>query len=261
MRRYVGIGVILVVALVTSLSLMHGRARAASGHGATSGREEPMSYTPPTGPEMEPAQIQELAVAIARSDGVTGALKVSIAHSTARAATNVLNGSSAQAQTATEGAWERAPSYAVVMEAPTGEYFSPNEPEPRRAAPIHQKFWAIVMEAQNGYISAEYGGPTPPALEELGPVISSTVAPLSSVAETAEPANGGIIVWLKPPHVGWPVKIIQVGGHRSMIRKYTSEGARFRIEGGDYIVEARRCGSRRVHLGRRNYVNVTLDCH
>jgi hypothetical protein len=263
MRRYVGIGVILVGVLVVSVLLDHGRAGAASSSDAVSSQVVPgFSYTAPAGPEMEPAQIQELAVALARQSGVNGALKLSFAHATAREGSDVLNGESAKTQTATvEGAWERVPSYVIVMEAPAGEYFSPNDPEPPGAAPIHQKYWAVVMDSQDGQVTAGYGGPTPPKIEELGPAITSTVAALPIVAEKSEPANGGIIVWLKPSHVGWPVSVTKVGSHRSMTRKYTTEGARFRLQDGEFIVGARKCRSRRVYLPRKQYVTVTLDCH
>jgi hypothetical protein len=264
LRRYVGIGVILAVVLVASVSLDHGRARATSSSEAASSQAVPgFTYTAPTGPEMEPAQIQELAVALARQSGVNGALKLSIAHATAREGNDVLNGESPKTQTATvEGAWESVPSYVVVMEAPAGEYFSPDDPEPPGAAPIHQKYWAVVMDSQDGQVTGGFGGPTPPKIEELGPVITSTVPALRIVAEKSEPANGGIIVWLKPSHVGWPVNVTRVGSHWSITRKYTTEGARFRfLHDGEFIVDARKCGSRRVHLPLKKYVNVTLDCH
>jgi hypothetical protein len=263
MRKYVGIGVILAVVLVASVSLGRGRARAASSSEVASSEAAPgFSYTAPTGPEMEPAQVEELAVSLARQSGVNGALKLSVAHATEREGNDVLNGDSPKTQTATvEGAWERVPSYVIVMEAPAGEYFSPNEPEPPGAAPIHQKYWAVVMDSQDGQVTGGYGGPTPPNIEELGPVMTSTVAALPIVAEKSEPSNGGIIVWLKPSHVGWPVSITKVGSHWSMTRKYTSEGARFRLEDGKFIVHARKCGSRQVYLPRKQYVTVTLDCH
>jgi hypothetical protein len=261
MRNYVAIGVILAAALVASILLSHDRARAASNSDAASSEVPGFTYTPPTGPEMEPAQIRELAVAFARQSGVNGTLKVSIAHATAREAANVLNHESPTTRTSTvEGAWERASSYVVVMEAPAGEAFSPNEPEPQKAAPIHQKYWAIVLNSQDGQPIAEYGGPTPPNIEELGPVITSTVAASPIVATTSEPSNGGIIVWLKPSHVGWPVNVTKVG-HGSVTRKYTTEGARFRVQDGEFIVDARKCGRRRVYVPRKKYVTVTLDCH
>ncbi len=263
MRNHVAIGVILAVVLVASTLLSHGRASATSNSEAASSEAVPgFTYTPPTGPEMEPAQIRELAVAFARQSGVNGTLKVSIAHATAREAANVLNHESPTTQTATvEGEWERASSYVVVMEAPAGEDFSPNEPEPRKATPIHQKYWAIVLNSQDGQAIAEYGGPTPPKIEELGPVITSTVAASPIVATTSEPSNGGIIVWLKPSHVGWPVNVTKVGDHGSVTRKYTTEGARFRVQGGEFIVDARKCGRRRVYVPRKRYVTVTLHCH
>lgn len=263
MRKYVGIGVILAVVLVASVSLGRGRARAASSSEVASSQAAPgFSYTAPTGPEMEPAQVEELAVGLARQSGVNGVLKLSVAHATAREGNDVLNGDSPKTQTATvEGAWERVPSYVIVMEASAGEYFSPNEPEPPGAAPIHQKYWAVVMDSQDGQVTGGYGGPTPPKIEELGPVMTSTVAALPIVAETSEPSNGGIIVWLKPSHVGWPVSITKVGSRWSMTRKYTTEGARFRLQDGKFIVHARKCGSRHVYLPRKQYVTVTLDCH
>lgn len=264
MRRYVNIGITLAVVTVAGAWLEHGPARADSSSEATSSQAVPgFTYTAPTGPEMEPAQIQELAVALARQAGVNGALKLSMVHATAGEGNDVLNGASPKTQTAAvEGPWERVPSYVIVMEAPAGEYFSPNDPEPPGAAPIHQKYWAVVMDSQDGQVTAGYGGPRPPKIEELGPVITSTVAALPIVAEKSEPANGGIIVWLKPPHVGWPVNVTRVSSHQTVTRKYTTEGARFRfLQGGEFIVDARKCGRHRVYLPPKKYAHVTLDCN
>ena len=105
----------------------------------------------------------------------------------------------------------------------------------------------------SGVGKAWWGTPSPT-------VITSTVAALPIVAEKSEPANGGIIVRLKPSHVGWPVNVTRISSHQTVTRKYTAEGASFRfLQGGEFIVDARKCGRHRVYLPPKKYVRVTLS--
>lgn len=279
MLRWISVAVVSVgVAVLFITGVDHGGA----AHAADASSERLTNYTPPTGPEMTPEQVQSIAVSAARGAGETGVIHLTQAKSNFAHAHALLMGekpSAADESGTSERAEEmRSSVWVSVMTTTDGKVFSPNVPTPRGHAGPAGQVMAIVTDAHTGFIKERYLGPTAPDVSLLGQEVNTTI-PAATGTETTgtvraagairrEPKRGGLIVGkLIPARVGRLVTLRDTHGHVVDSMKSLAKGTEtiaggfsLRATEGHYVVSAPHCGRLSLHIRGRHTLVVTLHC-
>jgi hypothetical protein len=273
---------VVVVSAGVAVLLIAGVGHGGAAHAANASSEHLTSYIPPTGQEMEPVQVQSLAVMAARRAGENGALHLTQAKSNFAHAHALLMGeksSAADESGTSERAEMRSSVWVTVMTTTDGTAFAPNVPTPRGHAGPTGQVMAIVTDAHTGFIKERYLGPAAPDVYLLGPEVSTTIpAAAIGTAATGNTASAATAVKpnrnrgyiegrLVPARIGRLVTLRDTHGHvvdstKSLPAASETHAGAFilRVSEGHYVISAPRCGGRSLHVRARHTLTVTLHC-
>jgi hypothetical protein len=222
------------------------------------------SYQAPTGPELPPERIEQLASTRAQAAGEGEPVTMELVHTTFAEANAWMSphGGGPIGSTPESQEWLRSTVYLVLMR---GAFYWTG-PIPQRAKVPRATTLTLIFDAHTGFDEVTGLGNAPPDLSRLGPV-TSLVASADGI--DAFPLNDGQVQGTvrhhRKPAAGLQVVVRQSQTIVATRTTLAAGGFYLRLPAGTYLLNARtprggRCGSRTVILGALQEVRPEINC-
>ncbi len=272
---------VLVVACIAGLVARSG------ANAASSEVERAVDYTAPSGPELDPlAAARTVASRYARQAGQDGALDVAVARGSFAEATAVTEGkvpSEAETESSSPeiAAWRTSRAYLIVIKAlAANARFTPNVPTPRGHNGPSGAVMSLIIDSHTGFVEGETIGPSAPKIDELGSVVSTTIAAVGAetsdlhLSAAASSPRPGLLIGRayvgRRAAKGWPVLVARSRGGLARhaitaTRTGSTGGFTIPLTAGLYVIAVRRpngreCGVREVRIVHHARTHVALRC-
>lgn len=251
---------VAAAALAGALALQSVGALATAGTGVPQAPEGLVNYNAPSGPELAPATVAQLALRYAGQAGDGSPAEVTESRGSFAAAQAVLDpgsplaGQTAGAQlsgggtvpvSAATSAWLASAADLVIMRG----NFAANLPVPKGAALPSGSVYALILDAHSGFPEARYIGDRAPNPGALGPptmLVSAGVPVAEAAAARSATVHSGIAGRVRAgvaSRASWRIVVVAAGvrgGTKKVLAAtHTDHAGRFAIaiRPGRYLVE------------------------